>query len=99
MVGYYFEASKNFCEGCVHDYPSQRDHDCLMMPVQERIELLFKYMITKIDGEELHQSTLNRLKGENVIEEIIFVSQEELIQCEQWIELVKTLLKDFIEDF
>ena len=44
MQGLYYVESKNFFEGCVHEYPSQRDHDCLTIPVEERVELLFKLL-------------------------------------------------------
>ena len=41
MCELYNETSKGFCEGCLHDYPSQRHHDCIMMPLEERIDFLF----------------------------------------------------------
>ena len=30
------------------EYPSQRDHDCLTMPVEERVELLFNFLFIQL---------------------------------------------------
>ena len=54
MHSAFKESSSKFCEGCELRYPSQKDHDCLMMPVDERVDLLFEFLFESIGGEDAH---------------------------------------------
>ena len=42
MIARYSDTSKQFCEGCDYDAPSQRHHDCLMMPLQDLLKYCLK---------------------------------------------------------
>jgi len=67
MTVMYHETTKKYCEGCSHEYPSQRDHVCLMMPLEERIDLLFDLLFEKVDECHATELCYEKLKGEDDI--------------------------------
>ena len=92
MVVRYSDTSKEHCEGCDYDAPSQRHHDCLMMPLQDRIEILFERLIEKVD-----ENDINKMAFEIMYEEGNEISKEPILKDtlekdEEWVERVKELI-------
>ena len=64
MIAPYSDTSKQFCEGCDYDAPSQKHHDCLMMPLQDRIEILFERLIEKVNETDINEMAFQMIHEE-----------------------------------
>ena len=64
MVARYSDASRESCEGCACEAPSQRHHDCIMMPLQDRINILFHGLFEKVYEEDINEMALERMREE-----------------------------------
>ena len=64
MAARYSVTSKEYCEGCDYDAPSQRHHDCLMMPLQDRIEILFERLIEKVNETDINEMAFQMIHEE-----------------------------------
>ena len=90
----YPEASNKFCEGCEMNYLSQNDHDCMRMPIDERVNLLFGYLFQLVNEENAHKLCMEKLKNEGhnfIIEKL----PKPLLE-DDWKERVKNLIKQKI---
>ena len=92
MVTHYLDASRENCEGCGFEASSQRHHDCIMMPLQDRIDILFDVLIEKVNEEDINKMVLdmmreegNEVKGESISKDILKKDKE-------WIERVNELM-------
>ena len=57
MIARYSDISKEHCEGCGYNAPSQRHHDCILIPLKDRIEILFDELIKRANaGEEANEA-------------------------------------------
>ena len=57
------EKSEN-CEGCACESQCQRHHDCIMMPFQDRINILFDVLIEKVNEEDINEMKLDTMREE-----------------------------------
>ena len=64
MAARYSDTSKEYCGGCDYDAPSQRHHDCLMMPLQDRIEILFERLIEKVNETDINEMAFQMIHEE-----------------------------------
>ena len=51
-----------YCNGCLIDHPSQRQHDCLMMEVDERMCLYFDEAVNSVSEATIVQNFMNSLQ-------------------------------------
>ena len=51
-----------YCNGCLIDHPSQRQHDCLMMEVDERMCLYFDEAMNSVSEATIVQNFMNSLQ-------------------------------------
>ena len=49
------------CNGCIIDYPSQRQHPCLMMESDVRLSMYFDDALLKISEASVMESFMNSL--------------------------------------
>ena len=53
----YAKLSKDHCERCGYNASSQRHHDCILIPLKDRIEILFDELIKRANaGEEANEA-------------------------------------------
>ena len=92
MVARYSDTSKEQCEGCEYDAPSQRHHDCLMMPLQNRIEILFERLIEKVNKNDINEMAIEIMHEEGDEMNKVPILKDNLIKDEEWVERVKELM-------
>ena len=94
------ELSRKFCEGCNFDYPSQRDHDCLMMDVEAKIETFYWLLFENVDGDHANEFCYGQLKNtdENLANQPTKLCKDLLRTDEDWTNKVKEILKDLLEN-
>ena len=51
-----------YCNGCLIDHPSQRQHDCLMIEVDERMCLYFDEAVNSVSEATIVQNFMNSLQ-------------------------------------
>ena len=54
----FSDISKEDCEGCGYNAPSQRHHDCILIPLKDRIEILFDELIIRANEEDINEMAL-----------------------------------------
>ena len=54
MIARYSDISKEHCEGCGYNAPSQRHHDCILISLKDRIEILFDELIKRANEEDIN---------------------------------------------
>ena len=94
MNNLFFRTSNKFCEGCEMDYPSQRDHDCLTMSVQDRIEMLFDFLFNSIDEENAHVLCIEKLTKQGYTSK--FKQLPKSLLDDDWKEELKVLLYESV---
>ena len=83
------------CFGCVYDYPSQREHDCLMMNKEESFNMYFEEILKKKDFSLINHLVIWRLSpkfpDEEIWEDILcFNNNEELyLKDKNWCRQIK----------
>ena len=92
MAARYSDTSKEYCDGCDYDAPSQRHHDCLMMPLQDRIEILFERLIEKVDENDINEMAIEIMHEEGDEINKVYISKDDLKKDEEWVERVKELI-------
>ena len=50
------------CEGCRFDYPSQREHDCLMMEDNQKMLLYFDSALENVSEAKVVETFMNSLR-------------------------------------
>ena len=78
------------------EYSSQRDHDCLTMPVEERVELLFNFLFNSIDEENAHNLCLEKLSAQGYSSNFKQLPKILLELDDDWKEEIKILLHESI---
>uniref|UniRef100_A0A7M5VB23 Uncharacterized protein n=1 Tax=Clytia hemisphaerica TaxID=252671 RepID=A0A7M5VB23_9CNID len=96
LLSWFYGCSQEECEGCRESYPSQRDHECMMMDVTERIEYIFEKLMGKVDEEKAHLLYLEKMENEK---RATFkqMSKKELMMNEQWNYRVKKVLAERLD--
>ena len=61
-----FTTTRLYCEGCVNNWPSQRDHDCLML-FDEYFELYLTEALEKMDYDILCELIRTELVEKNIM--------------------------------
>ena len=92
MVARYLDTSRENCEGCACDASSQRHHDCIMIPLQDRINILFDVLIEKVNEEDINKMALDTMYEEGNEVKGGSISKEILKKDEEWIERVNELM-------
>ena len=92
MVARYSIVSRENCEGCACEAPSQRHHDCIMMPLQDRIIILFDVLIEKVNEEDINKMALDTMREEGNEIKGKCISKDILKKDEEWIERVNELM-------
>lgn len=56
------DVTKNFCQGCVCDHPSQLEHDvCVIMPFEEQVDNWFNEILEAVDENYIIRKWLGYL--------------------------------------
>ena len=85
----YAKLSKEHCEGCGYNAPSQRHHDCILITLKDRIEIVFDELIIRANEENINEMTLETICEEaNEIKDVISKTKED----NKWVGRVKDLL-------
>ena len=92
MVAPYSDSSRENCEGCACEAPSQRHHDCIMMPLQDRIIILFDVLIEKVNEEDINKMALDTMREEGNEIKGECISKDILKKDKEWIERVNELI-------
>ena len=72
MIARYLDISKEHYEGCGYNVPSERHHDCILIPLKDRIEILFDELIIRANEEDINEMALETMCGEaNEIKDVI----------------------------
>ena len=78
MIARYSDISKEHCEGCGYNAPSQRHHDCILIPLKDRIEILFDELIIRANEEDINEMALETMCEEtNEIKDVISKTKED----------------------
>ena len=54
VIARYSDISKEYCEGCGYNAPSQRHHDYILISLKDRIEILFDELIKRANEEDIN---------------------------------------------
>jgi len=93
------ELSRKFCEGCNLDYPGQKDHDCLMMPDETKIENFYCLLFENIDESRANKLCYDQLRdNDEDLENKPCLDKEFLRTDEAWANKVKEILRDLLEN-
>ena len=92
MVARFSDASRENCEGCACDAPSQRHHDCIMMSIQDRIDILFGVLIEKVNEDDINKMALDMMREEGNEIKGDSISKDILKKDEEWTERVNELM-------
>ena len=91
MIARYSDISKEHCEGCGYDAPSQRHHDCILISLKDRTEILFDELIKRANEEDINEMTLETMcEEENGIKDAI--SKNIFKEDNKWVGRVKDLM-------
>lgn len=52
--------TKEHCNGCWSDHPSQHQHECIMMPWSEQVYRYYRDALARIDASTIHRMWVNR---------------------------------------
>ena len=89
MIARYSDISKEHCEGCGYNAPSQRHHDCILISLKDRIEILFDELIKRANEEDINEMALETMCEEtNEIKDLISKTKED----NKWVGRVKDLM-------
>ena len=92
MVVRYSDASRENCEGCACEATSQRHNDCIMMSLQDRINILFDVLIEKVNEEDINKMVLDTMREEGNEIKGECISKDILKKDKEWIERVNELI-------
>ena len=91
MIARYSDISKEHCEGCGYNAPSQRHHDCILISPKDRIEILFDELIIRANEEDINEMALETMCEEaNEIKDVI--SKNIFKEDNKWVGRVKDLM-------
>lgn len=97
------EASLN-CNGCRIDHPSQRQHGCVMMNLEEKADMFLYRAILKMDQYDVMEKWYPQLQTMNLDDEELVEAyrlwksikhKRELVKDEKWLDYLADIVKKY----
>ena len=82
IKGIFWDIVRDNCNGCRIDHPSQRQHICIMLDVDDLIRELFVTLLDYVDWEELNRNCCKLIDEKFTSNKII--SKQVLLDDYEW---------------